>query len=89
MTLTCPGPNCAMCTGDHCNVCSREPRSKETGSGWVCTHDTIERHRALPAVEEGTPTPRQGRLFVVDLDDPDTIARFLEALAVRVRAGLG
>jgi hypothetical protein len=71
-------------TSPRCTICARDPRSRRRD--WRCPHDPIERERAVPKLEPGTPTAPQGKLFVVDLDSAESVAKFLEVLAKRERA---
>lgn len=38
----CPSDQCAMCTGESCNICA------ENYGGEACDHDVIDRHRDEP-----------------------------------------
>lgn len=87
MTLTCPGENCVFCTGERCAVCMRDPRS--SSASWVCTHDAVERHSGTNAITEGRVTTPQEPLLagkiVVELEDADGAAKFLELVAKVIR----
>lgn len=90
MTITCPGAACPRCSGAYCNVCAREARPE----GDPCTHDSIERHMAMPPIEpavDRVPTkpldkPLLAGRIEVDLADGEAVASFLELVARVARA---
>lgn len=87
MTLTCPGPSCPMCTGEHCSVCSHSPGAE------TCTHDSVERHMAMPSIDDDAAGPAESRVptrpippvvgdrIELHVDDRESVASFLRTCA--------
>jgi hypothetical protein len=58
---TCPGPDCPMCNGTACAACDSSGRSRYYSPDERCTHDPVERHKAMIAIPDDVELPRQDR----------------------------
>lgn len=83
MTLTCPGPNCPLCTKAACSQCGIDFDHR------TCPHDRRERHQTVdPLAPPRTRTraiEETIELAFPDGDPTEQAALFMESIARMIR----